>query len=162
MVAQRGARPNHSEVLQQARRSQTNHWIRHRLSVKDPPSHRKSYCRITKMHEPHNTPRSQACPSPQGRISITSGKISVHDRSHKAQPCHESGTEVIGRKLQLAGTRRPEPRAELCCGQMFSACRESPLQPPVRQAAQPPSTGCLQPSASGTPPGRVSVDRPNG
>src|SRR5271170_2696785 len=42
-------------------------------------------------------PNSPNRPSPQGRISITIGKIAVESRAHKAQPCHGGGTEVTGR-----------------------------------------------------------------
>jgi hypothetical protein len=48
------------------------------------------------MHEPHRYPHLNR-PSPQGRISITIGKIAVGRRRDKAHPCHLRGTEVIGR-----------------------------------------------------------------
>jgi hypothetical protein len=34
--------------------------------------------------------------SPQGRISITIGKIAVELRPDKARPCHTGGTKVTG------------------------------------------------------------------
>ncbi len=50
------------------------------------------------MHEPHSYPQKSIRSSPQGRISITIGKVAVEERRDKARRCHPSGTEVIGRE----------------------------------------------------------------
>lgn len=44
------------------------------------------------------TPKNPIRPSPQGRISITIGKVAVEGRRDKARQCHLGGTEVIGRE----------------------------------------------------------------
>jgi hypothetical protein len=43
--------------------------------------------------------------SPQGRISITIGKVAVGHQPHKAQLCHQNGTEVI---LGNGNSRKPD------------------------------------------------------
>src|SRR5258708_20807936 len=98
MEAQRGARPNLSRsFLKKTRRSQPRNRIRHRLPPEYPAGHRKAQSRVTQMHEPHRYPQpSQTCSSPQGRISITIGKIAAEPRQHKQPPRHGSGTEVMG------------------------------------------------------------------
>jgi hypothetical protein len=58
------------------------------------------------MHEPHSYPQNPIRPSPQGRISITIGKVAVDGRRDKARPCHLSGTEVIGHETASYVTRR--------------------------------------------------------
>ena len=55
------------------------------------------------MHEPHRYPHLNQ-PSPQGRISITIGKIAAEGRLDKAHPCHLRGTEVIARYAAKAAT----------------------------------------------------------
>jgi hypothetical protein len=82
--------------LKQTRRPQTRNWIGYRLPTKNPTGHRKAQCRVTQMHEPHRTPKHPNPKSPQGRISITIGKIAVESGVNKAQECHCGGTEVIG------------------------------------------------------------------
>ncbi len=57
------------------------------------------------MHEPHSYPHNPIRPSPQGRISITIGKVAVEGRRDKARRCHLSGTEVIGRRTASYITR---------------------------------------------------------
>jgi len=51
------------------------------------------------------TPKNPIRPSPQGRISITIGKVAVDWRRDKARPCHRSGTEVIGHETASYVTR---------------------------------------------------------
>ena len=50
-------------------------------------------------------PQTSIRPSPQGRISITIGKVAVEERPDKARPCHLSGTEVIGQETASYITR---------------------------------------------------------
>lgn len=50
-----------------------------------------------------DTPMSNQT-SPQGRFSITIGKIAVEPRAHKAQQCHRTGTEVIAWSSQKRQT----------------------------------------------------------
>ena len=81
--------------LEKTRGSQTRYWISYRLPSKHPTGHRKAQSRITKMHEPHRHPQTvQIRQSPQGRISITIGKIAAGNRPDKARQCHPDGTEV--------------------------------------------------------------------
>jgi hypothetical protein len=42
--------------LQKAGGTQSRHRINYRLATEYPASHRKTHCRITKMHEPHKHP----------------------------------------------------------------------------------------------------------
>ncbi len=50
-------------------------------------------------------PQNPNRPSPQGRISITIGKVAVERTPDKARPCHLGGTEVIGRETASYITR---------------------------------------------------------
>jgi len=120
MEAQRGARPNLGlQLLEKTRRPQARNRIDHRLPTEYPAGHRKTHSRVTQMHEPHRHPQSNR-PQPQGRISITMGKIAVRRRLHKAQRCHLRSTEVIGHGPQV---RAMEAEAEptLQCASLFSS-----------------------------------------
>src|ERR1700740_1212641 len=77
-----------------------------------------------------STPNIGNLRSPQGRISITIGKIAVGMRVHKAQPCHGSGTEVMGKwpgsalresKQRVAGSVRLRVPcfSRLTCGRNY-------------------------------------------
>jgi hypothetical protein len=90
--AQRGARPS---FLQKTRRPHARNRIGHRLPSKYPARHRKTKSRVTQMHEPHKQPQPPNRPRPQGRISITIGKLPVPWKLDKAHRCHLRSTEVI-------------------------------------------------------------------
>ncbi len=53
-----------------------------------------------------NAPEHPIQSSPQGRISITMGKIAVAKKRYKARWCHYAGTEVIGSDVLI-------PRSQL-------------------------------------------------
>ena len=122
MVAQRGARPNPSpKLLEKTRSPHPRNRIRDWLPSKYPAGHRKAQSRITQMHEPHRNPQPQIKRSPQGRISITIGKIAALCGFHKAHPCHQGGTEVIGKE-------RPLPSGWLGAGAAYVSKVQSKVQ----------------------------------
>ncbi len=152
MDAQRGARPSPSKqgFLKKTRGPQPRNWISYGLPPEYPTSHRKAQSCVTQMHEPHRHPQHPNWRSPQGRISITIGKIAVERRLDKAQQCHPGGTQVIGtwtRKLH------------------YGEVNEHPYSPVPRsglRAGPRPWKDYSLRSASGRPADRGAANRPSG
>src|SRR5580693_5908612 len=89
------------------------------------------------------TPKNPIRPSPQGRISITIGKVAVDWRRDKARPCHRSGTEVIGHETASYVTRNvAQFNKEASQTRPSVACALSGQAPRIR-AARPDPLGKL-------------------
>src|ERR1700685_528487 len=88
--------------------------------------------------------------SPQGRISITIGKITADSTPHKAQPCHRRGTEVM-------------PPSTICAYRGLVSerrCFPHPRFDPPGELL--PWKDCPQRLVSGKRPDRDVVNRPSG
>ncbi len=120
--AQRGARPS---FLQKTRRPQTRNRIGHRLPSKYPARHRKTKSRVTQMHEPHKHPQPPNRPRPQGRISITIGKLPVTRKLDKAHRCHLRSTEVIENWLCTKKSPKSGGERVISCSGYVTSCAAS-------------------------------------
>src|SRR5271170_3706414 len=99
------------------------------------------------------TPRNPIRPSPQGRISITIGKVAVEWSRDKARPCHPSGTEVIRHETASYITRELSAQRKSSTNwpqvSEYAAFAQSNAERPAAPRAKPSflresSTGCLE------------------